>query len=232
MKTVKIFLALLLILISGFFIYGVHYSYSGIIQDPHSNPVFLNVTNLNYPFPVHADEWTHLGQIIYIINSKTLGFVNPYSPSLTNNNELEVGFNLFLALFFIITTLNPVLSYQFLPAIFFMINATLLFFFVKKLTKNYYIALFSILFFLAIPSNINFLGNWFAVPLTFSIFSIYLFFICLIDFIETKKEKISCRYNYFLCSFIMLSCSNCIHNSNRIFLYHFRKRYLQQIKKI
>ena len=188
-KILKILLVISVILISGLIIYKVHYSYTGFIQNPHTKPSYIAIKNFNYPFPIHADEWTHLSQIIYILDSKTLGFRNPYSPDLIFHKDFELGFHLFLAALFKFTSFDPVLWYQFLPAIFFIVNASLLFLFMKKLTNNYYIALFSILFFLAIPSNTNFLGNWFAVPLTFSIFSIYLFFICLDEFIKTNKNK-------------------------------------------
>ena len=184
----KVLLIIFVILISGLMIYKIHYSYTGFIYNPHNNLGYIFVKNFNYPFPIHADEWTHLSQVVYILESKTLGFRNPYSSELIFHKDFELGFHLFLALFFKLTFLNPVLGYQFLPALFFILNAIFLFFFVKMLTKNYYIALFSILFFLAIPSNTNFLGNWFAVPLTFSIFFIYSFFICLLKFLETKKK--------------------------------------------
>lgn len=189
-KILKVLLFIFVIIISGLLIYKVHYSYTGFIQNPHVHPSYTTVKNFNYPFPIHADEWTHLSQIIYIIDSRTFGFRNPYSPDLIFHKDFEFGFHFLLALLFKLTSLDPVLWYQFLPAIFFIINASLLFFFMRQLTNNYYIALFSILFFLAIPSNTNFLGNWFAVPLTFSVFSIYLFFICLDKFIKQRKRNI------------------------------------------
>lgn len=186
-KIIQILFLIFVILISGLLIYKVHYNYSGLIQDPHINQGYSYVNNSNYPFPIHADEWTHLAQVEAIMKGNL--FKNPYSYNSIIHIDFEVGFHLFLALFFKITTLDPVLNYQFLPALFFMLNSILLFFFIKKLTKNYYIALLSIPFFLAIPSNINFLGNWFAIPLTFSVFSIYLFFICFTKFIDTYKKK-------------------------------------------
>ena len=167
----------------------MHYAYTGLIQDPHNNPNYINVTDFNYPYPIHADEWMHLAQAIYIMDTGTLGFVNPYSPDLQYHNDMELGYHVFLAAFFTISGIDPVLGYQYLPALFFVVNALLLFLFVRRFTKNYYIALLSIFFFLVVPSNTNILGNWFATPLTFSVFMIYAFFISFESFMESRRWR-------------------------------------------
>lgn len=199
----QILFLVLVILICSFFVYRVHHDYSGFIQNPHENPELVYVDNFSYPFPIHVDEWTHLSQIIYILESNTLGFMNPYPPAIQIHQDLEAGYHLILAAFFKISSLDPISTYQYFATIFFIINSLLLFFLTKKLTHNYWIGLLSVIFFLAIPSNSNILGNWFAVPLTFSIFIIFAFFIFFIDYINTKEKK------YFLFATIFYLLSFC-----------------------
>ncbi|VVB82691.1 Uncharacterised protein [uncultured archaeon] len=190
-KHKKIFQFLLLVIVifvCSSFVYNVHHDYSGFIQNPHINSSLVEVSHFSYPFPIHVDEWIHLSQIVYILENKSLGFVNPYSSHLIFQQDPEVGYHLILATFFKISSLDPILTYQYFATIFFIINSILLFILIKKLTNNYYIGLLSIVFFLAIPTNSNILGNWFAVPLTFSLSLIFLFFIFLTDFFKTNNK--------------------------------------------
>ena len=197
-KKIEIAMLAAVIVFSVFMVLGVHTNYTGLAGSIHD---VINTEsefrNFAYPYPIHADEWTHLAQGIYIMESKTLGFANPYSPSFDFHRDFESGFHIFLAFFFGITGLDPVLNYQYLPALFFALNSVLLFMLVRKFTGNYFIALLSIPFYLAIPSNTNFLGNWFAIPLTFSIFLIYLFFFT-IEKIFKKKNLQSAGISVFV----------------------------------
>lgn len=187
-KLFEIILLAAVLVVSFNQVYRVHYGYTGLVQNPHNSPNYITVTDFNYPYPIHADEWAHLAQTVYIMQSGTLGFVNPYSPELEYHNDLELGYHLFLAAFFSISGLDPVLGYQYLPALFFTVNSLFLFLFVKRFTGNYYMALLSILFFLAVPSNTNIMGNWFAIPLTFSLFMVYAFFMLFGEFMERGKR--------------------------------------------
>lgn len=188
-KILEVMLLAVVLILSFNQIYRVHYGYTGMVQDPHGTPNYMNVTDFSYPYPIHADEWTHLAQAVYIMDTGTLGFVNPYSSRLYYHQDLEIGYHIFLAMFFTVTDIDPVLGYQYLPALFFVINSAFMFLLVRRFTKNYYIALLSILFFLAVPSNTNIMGNWFAVPMTFSLFMVYAFFMMFGEFTRGGELK-------------------------------------------
>jgi len=190
-KFIEIIILLAVILAGSYMILKVHLAYPGKYQDPHRYPYYFDGKSdpVRYDYPIHADEWTHLAQIIYIMDSKSIGFKNPYKRNLAFHLDLEIGYHLLFALFFSLTGLDPVLAYMYLPALFFIISSISLFFFVKHFTGKSYPAIFSILFFLAIPSNTNLLGNWFATPLTFSLFMIFLFLIFLDKTIDAGKKK-------------------------------------------
>ena len=192
-KKEGVFLVLLLI-ISFFVIFDVHGGYTGEIRDFDVTPSYVEVEDFNYPYPIHADEWNHLARTIYLMEFgefSEFGFMstNPYSEEGYGSKNYQFGYHNVLFVFFSVFPLDPVLTYQYFPAMFFVINSIFLFLFVRRFLGNDYVALLSIIFFLAVPSNINMLGNWFATPLTFSVFMIYLFFILFDKFIKGKEKK-------------------------------------------
>ena len=192
-KKEGVFLVLLLI-ISFFVIFDVHGGYTGEIRNFDVTPSYVEVEDFNYPYPIHADEWNHLARTIYLMEFgefSEFGFMstNPYSEEGYGSKNYQFGYHNVLFVFFSVFPLDPVLTYQYFPAMFFVINSIFLFLFVRRFLGNDYVALLSIIFFLAVPSNINMLGNWFATPLTFSVFMIYLFFILFDKFIKGKEKK-------------------------------------------
>lgn len=168
------YILLALVLLFGFFIvYKVHLSYSGDVINPYSGTPYVDVKNYYYPYPLHADEFTHLASAEYIMNEGSIPHINPYVQS-EKNTDIEAGFHSFIASIFTITGLNPVMFYQLLPAIFIVITMLSLFLLVFVLTDNYWIALLSALFISIVKSNINLTGLWFMIPLTFSLFLIFM----------------------------------------------------------
>jgi hypothetical protein len=119
-----------------------------------------------------------------IAKEKKLNY-NPYLDKPAHDRE--IGFHLLLAGFFLLPKINPVLIYQFLAPLFLVINALFLFFLVYKLTKNYWIGLFSIFFFASIRSNLNLMGNWFFTPATFTLFLVFIYFYCFTKAIQSNK---------------------------------------------
>ncbi|MBR9704726.1 hypothetical protein GOV12_04895 [Candidatus Pacearchaeota archaeon] len=142
--------------------------------------IFLVVYIPHYvnPYPVHIDEWHHLTQSQKIIN-------NEYK---FGGITTEAGFHFFLA--FISIFVDLVLFYQFLPAIWAILTALILFFIVyKKTSNNFYIALFSMLFYASIKTNVNIGGLWFFTPLTFALPFIFLYVYFFTEGIERKNNK-------------------------------------------
>jgi len=167
---VRAVLLALALLACFFLIYKIHVSYPYSFVDPET-ATLVNATQ--YPFPFHNDEWAHLALGLAIAEEHRANF-NPYLEEAAQDRE--IGFHVLLAGIFLLPRINPVLDYQFLAQIMLVINALFLFFLVSRLTKNYWIGLFSIFFFASIRSNTNLLGNWFFVPVTFTLWLIFLFF--------------------------------------------------------
>jgi hypothetical protein len=179
------YLVILLIIFTFILIYKVHFNYPYFYQDPHNKNFIVEEKAGKYDYPIHGDEWTHLAQTEYIIKNKEIPKTNPYLKDSGNKLDLESGFQVFNAQFSILTNLDLILNYKYLPAIFSIIYILCLIIFILLITKNFYISIFSSLFFLSVKNNVNLMGIWFLVPITFSIFLIYLFFYCFLN--ENKK---------------------------------------------
>jgi len=177
----KIVLLALSLALCFFLVYKVHAAYPYQFVEPES-ATLVNATQ--YPFPLHNDEWTHLALGLAIAEEHKTDF-NPYLD--TPAQDREKGFHLLLAGLFSMPGINPVLAYQFFAPIMLAINAFFLFFLVFKLTKNYWIGLFSLLFFASLRNNVNMLGNWFFTPLTFTLFLVFIYLYLFIKAFEGGK---------------------------------------------
>jgi len=138
--------------------------------------------HLSNPYPIHVDEWHHITEAIKLKQGKTpFGF-----------SGLELGFHMILLIISIPT--NLVLIYQFLPAIWTAFTTLILFYITRQKTtqfkNNFFIAIFTIIFFASIRSNVNITGLWFFTPLTFSIPFIFLYFHLLTKGIEKQNKKL------------------------------------------
>jgi hypothetical protein len=142
--------------------------------------------HFSYPYPLHADEWRN------IEGAKKLFSYESGKELLTSSN-FEWGYHFFLN-FLGKLGFNLVLIYKFLPAIFACVAAVILFAFMLRITKNYIIAIGSMVFFASLPSNVNLLGLWFGVAMTFSISFIFLFFFLFIEGINQEDKRKSKAY--------------------------------------
>ena len=141
--------------------------------------IFLLVysPHINYPFPFHIDEWHHITEAIKLGEGDYSGGGIGY----------RIGFHVFLlGLSYFV---NLISMYQFLPAIWAVFTGLVLFYVVYKKTDNYWIALFSMIFFASLKSNVNIEGLWFFTSLTFSIPFIFLYVFFFTEGIEKQNKK-------------------------------------------
>ena len=139
-----------------------------IVYSPH----------FNYPFPYHIDEWHQITKSMNIGNEVR---------GIESNFEIGLHFLLFC----LSKLTNLVLVYKFLPALWAVLSALTLFFVVyKKTGKNFLIALFSVIFFASLKSNVNILGLWFFTPLTFAIPFIFLYIYFFTEGMEKQNKKL------------------------------------------
>lgn len=172
--------------------------------------------HLDYKYPLHVDEWHHIAKIVHIIDTGKFEQVNPYLN--TYQPDLEPGFNILWAGFFYVTKLDPVLNYYPLAAAFAIFSALALFLLVYYLSKNFYTALFSILFFASLKSDVNISGLWFFTPMTMAIPLIFLFLLFFLKSFESNK--------YFVLTLVMFSLLSTIHPISGILVYSIACVYL------
>ena len=155
--------------------------------------VLVYSPHLNYPYPFHVDEWHHIAKA----NDLAQGSFH------FGRSMLEVGFHFFLASLSRMGV-DLVLCYRFLPAMWAVFGAGVLFLVVYQLGASfcyqgkrlenldrYLLAMLAVIFFSSLKSNVNILGFWFFTPLTFCIPFIYLYFYLFAKgLIEENKRKI------------------------------------------
>lgn len=176
----------------------------------------------NYDYPLHVDEWHHISQAKKLIN----GDYNFQSVS-----SFEIGYHIFLSLFQLVG-LELVLVYKFFPAVFAIFSGLSLFYFVYYFTRDYWSAIFSILFFVAFESNTNILGIWFAVPLTFVL---PLVFLSIVFFHKGLIEKNEKYLYWFLILFLIMLFVHAISSFFVFFvllIYVFIAKKLERIKEM
>gem|GEM_PF-743301 len=168
----------------------------------------------DYDFPFHTDEWQHLARAVQIIDTQTIPDVDPYYNKYPiGEMDLEIGFHVFLAEFYILSNQDPVLFYKFLPAIFSMLAGLMIFLLVRKITKNFYAGILSVLFFTSLKSTIGILGIWFFVPLSMDFMFIFLFFYLYLE----GMRRNSAIFLFF--SVLIISTIALIHPQSASWIY-------------
>jgi len=129
--------------------------------------VLIYSPHFGYRFPFHIDEWYHIEQSIKLGNFLQNLAAGPFY-------GFEGGFDLLL--FILSKFFNLVIAYRFLPAVWGCISALVLFYVTHKKTKNdFFAALWAVVFFASIKSNVNLTGLWFFTPLSFALPFIFLY---------------------------------------------------------
>jgi len=168
----------------------------------------------DYDYPFHTDEWQHLARAVQIMDTQTIPDVDPYYNKYPiGEMDLEIGFHVFLAEFFTLSNQDPVLFYKFFPAIFAVLAGLMLFLLVRKITKNFYAGILSVLFFASLKSTIGILGVWFFVPLSMDFMFIFLFFYLYIE----GMRRNSAIFLFF--SVIIISTIALIHPQSASWIY-------------
>ena len=171
----------------------------------------------NYQFPFHTDEWQHIAQAVSI-TEKGYGGIHPYFKEEPIRRDYEVGFHLFLSELFLTTGMDPILHFKFLPALFAVIAAFILFVFISRIT-NFMTGIFSILFFAGLKSNVNILGLWFFLPLTIAIPLLYLLFFVFSESLERRSIKLFYSAIFILFAILFLHGLSAVFAAPLLVLY-------------
>ena len=145
--------------------------------------IFLLILSprIDNSYPTHIDEWHHITESIKL---------NYQLPS--GITAAKAGFHYVLLILGSLT--NLILIYKFLPALWAILTAIILFHIIKNQTNHlkssFLIAIATIIFFASIKSNANLTGLWFFTPLTFSIPFIYLYIYLFSKGIQEQNKKL------------------------------------------
>lgn len=162
----------------------------------------------NYPFPSHIDEWHHISETIRLQKGE-------YPTGITG---FRIGFHALLLPLSKIT--NLVLIYQFLPSIWAVFSGLVLFYVAYKKTDNqFYTALFAMIFFASIKSNVNITGLWFFTPLSFCIPFIFLYVYFFTEGLERQNKK------FILLSLLIMAVLLPLHSISVLFAIPFLSLY-------
>jgi hypothetical protein len=131
--------------------------------------MFVYSPHFDYPYPFHIDEWRHIELALKFGTAE-------------DTNIMEIGADFIL--FIISKFVNIIKIFQFLPALFAVLSAFILFYYLRK--HSLIAAFLSIVLLTLLPTNINLLGMWFLTPLTIAM---PFFFLSLFIFEESLKEK-------------------------------------------
>lgn len=120
------------------------------------------VPHQSYPYPVHVDEWDHLSCANEIIKeARAFNLTDPYSggPAIADQ-QVEVGFQTFWAVFHITSGINWNTIFKYFPAAIFMFTVLSVYILAKRRGFGWEAALLTCL----IPTTIGILGPGFLVP--------------------------------------------------------------------
>lgn len=121
------------------------------------------IPHLNYPYPLHVDEWVHLACSNQIISQATaVGVADPFSGGGSIMNQIyEVGLHLPLAVFGQISGIPLVSVFWYFPAFFFMFTVLSVYILASRQGFGWEAALLTCL----VPTTVGVLGPAFVVPL-------------------------------------------------------------------
>jgi hypothetical protein len=121
------------------------------------------IPHQGYAYPLHLDEWTHLACSNEIITeSSAVGLSSPFSGGERISNQLlEVGFQLFWAVFHQISGIPWLVIYRYFPGIILIFTTLSVYILARKEGFGWEAAFFTAL----IPTTVGLLGPAFMVPI-------------------------------------------------------------------
>ncbi len=166
-----------------------------------------SIPHLDYPYPVHIDEWVHLAFSKALLQAGSTTYVDPFfgqsAAGLTAT--LEAGFNLLWGVFHQISGISWLTIFRYFPGIIFVITVLSVYVLAQRRGFGWEAALFTSL----IPTTVGILGPAFLVPVAMG-----LLFVALSLFIAFNFTT---GWSY-LVLFIFASFLLSIHAPSAIFL--------------
>ena len=156
------------------------------------------IPHLNYPYPVHVDEWVHLACSNEIIaEASAVGAHNPFTGGAAGwSQSLEVGFHLFWVIFQQVTDIPWLIVYKYFPAIIFMITVLSVYILGRREGFSWKAALCTCF----VPTTLRFLGPAFLVPVALGLLFIPLSLFIAFNFRNWQSYVVIFVFTCFLVS--------------------------------
>ncbi len=154
--------------------------------------LFSFYPHLNYPYPLHRDEWDRITLANAVIHEKSTVFPDPFLGERVFDSHLEIGFILLLAEIKLTSGLSWESIFRYFPVLISALITLSVYILARRLGYGLHAAFFASL----IPTSVRLLGPAFFVPvslaLTFLPLSIYLL-------LFYKSAKGRAVFSIFLC---------------------------------
>ena len=120
------------------------------------------IPHVNYPYPVHVDEWVHLAHANAIMGAASTTYADPFSGQISYSlaSNLEAGFQMFWGVFQRISGISWLVIFRYFPGVIFMITVLSVYILARREGFGWEAAFFTCL----IPTTIGILGPAFMVP--------------------------------------------------------------------
>jgi len=120
------------------------------------------IPHIDYPYPLHVDEWVHLARSRAMLQSSSVIITDPFlgTSTLSLSDNLEAGFQLFWAVFHSVSGISWMDIFRFFPGIIFMVTVFSVFIAARKEGFGLEAAFFACL----IPTTVGVLGPAFLAP--------------------------------------------------------------------
>ena len=150
------------------------------------------IPRLDYDYPLHEDEWTHFTEARAIAEQGEVPFLDPVTgedradpvtEETRSSPHFEVGFQLFLAEFQLVTGLPWLAIFRYLPSAVFALTAFSAYLFGNRRGFGLEAALFACL----VPTTVRFLGPAFTVPVALGLFFVPLVLLLVGHFWSLKR---------------------------------------------
>ena len=142
------------------------------------------VPHLDYPYPLHIDEWYHYRMSQALLEEGGLDFEEPFFGETDVEDNAEVGYHLFLSQIRLFTGLSWPDIFRFLPAFIFVFTAFTAYIFGQRSGFGLEAAFFICL----IPTTVRILGPSFLVPVALGI-SLFLLILLLLHYFNIGVVK-------------------------------------------
>ncbi|MFC2034317.1 hypothetical protein ACFLTT_02830 [Chloroflexota bacterium] len=156
------------------------------------------IPHLNYPYPLHVDEWVHLAHSNILLQTGSTASAEPFFGQITYSlsPSLEAGYHLFWGIFQQLSGISWMTIFRYFPSIIFIITVLAVYTMARKEGFGWEAALLTCL----IPTTVGILGPAFLVPV-----SMGLIFTPLIIFLAFNQNTIRSYILIFIIICFLLS---------------------------